>query len=291
MIIKNHTIELNDTSASEMARFRQIILNIWRQQIEDDRNAAEMEKFLKESPKYIKTINIEDLNDFQSKEVDPDKGKLTGSKNLVIFTAENGIDKNKMNQNSGAYDWIAVQNPDDAQNILKAYYGEKKRFVQNFVWRSHGETGAALLDVNPKIIFSDPNKVKALHYIKELLTDNANVVFTACSIVGESLQPGKRYHEQGRNALNKFSDFFVKGSQRNLFLNYTLSSATDETFNSFNFDVGLHKQNWAGFLWLTREGIKSNFYDVTINSSGGINIQKMKWFMDFSRYKKPLYKY
>lgn len=39
MIIKNHTIELNDTSASEMARFRQIMLKIWRQQIEDDKNA------------------------------------------------------------------------------------------------------------------------------------------------------------------------------------------------------------------------------------------------------------
>lgn len=47
MIIKNHNIELNDTSASEMARFRQIMLNIWRQQIEDDRNANEMELFFK----------------------------------------------------------------------------------------------------------------------------------------------------------------------------------------------------------------------------------------------------
>lgn len=49
MIIKNHNIELNDTSASEMARFRQIMLNIWRQQIEDDRNAKEMHDALKSS--------------------------------------------------------------------------------------------------------------------------------------------------------------------------------------------------------------------------------------------------
>lgn len=48
MITKNHIIELNDTSASEMARFRQIMLGIWRQQIEDDKNATEMEKFTKE---------------------------------------------------------------------------------------------------------------------------------------------------------------------------------------------------------------------------------------------------
>ena len=43
MIVKNHTIELKDTSASEMARFRQIMLGIWSQQIEDDKNAVVME--------------------------------------------------------------------------------------------------------------------------------------------------------------------------------------------------------------------------------------------------------
>lgn len=49
MIIKNHTIELNDTSASEMARFRQIMLSIWRQQIEDDKNAKIMVDSFKNS--------------------------------------------------------------------------------------------------------------------------------------------------------------------------------------------------------------------------------------------------
>lgn len=44
MIIKNHTLELKDISASEMGRFRQIMLGIWRQQIEDDKNAGEMQK-------------------------------------------------------------------------------------------------------------------------------------------------------------------------------------------------------------------------------------------------------
>ncbi|MNQ09857.1 hypothetical protein D3C85_226800 [compost metagenome] len=49
MIIKNHDIELKDTSASEMARFRQIMLSIWRQQIEDDKNSAEMIKYVSSS--------------------------------------------------------------------------------------------------------------------------------------------------------------------------------------------------------------------------------------------------
>jgi len=46
MIVKNHTIELKDASAAEMARFRQIMLGIWRQQIEDDKNESEMLKYV-----------------------------------------------------------------------------------------------------------------------------------------------------------------------------------------------------------------------------------------------------
>lgn len=53
MNTKNHNIELNDTSASEMARFRQIMLNIWRQQIEDDRN----DKIMLDSFKNSQTGN------------------------------------------------------------------------------------------------------------------------------------------------------------------------------------------------------------------------------------------
>ncbi|MBS7233625.1 hypothetical protein KHA90_21660 [Flavobacterium psychroterrae] len=49
MIIRKHNIQLKDTSESEMARFRQIMLSIWRQQIEDDKNAEEMESFIKKN--------------------------------------------------------------------------------------------------------------------------------------------------------------------------------------------------------------------------------------------------
>ncbi|WP_394775419.1 hypothetical protein [Flavobacterium sp.] len=58
MNIRKHNIQLNDTSESEMARFRQIMLGIWRQQIEDDKNSIEMLKFVKE--------NHEILNKFDS---------------------------------------------------------------------------------------------------------------------------------------------------------------------------------------------------------------------------------
>ena len=58
MIIKNHDIELKDTSASEMARFRQIMLSIWRQQIEDDKNSAEMLKYVSTSNIFNGTILV-----------------------------------------------------------------------------------------------------------------------------------------------------------------------------------------------------------------------------------------
>ncbi|OHT45000.1 hypothetical protein [Flavobacterium tructae] len=54
MIVKNHTIELKDTSASEMARFRQIMLGIWSQQIEDDENTSKMNMFIEEWSKKKK---------------------------------------------------------------------------------------------------------------------------------------------------------------------------------------------------------------------------------------------
>nr|WP_315175592.1 hypothetical protein [uncultured Flavobacterium sp.] len=57
MIIKNHTIELKDTSASEMARFRQTMLSIWRQQMEDEKNTAEMLQYA-QSSKINNTTNF-----------------------------------------------------------------------------------------------------------------------------------------------------------------------------------------------------------------------------------------
>lgn len=60
MIVKNHTIELKDTSASEMARFRQIMLGIWSQQKEDDKNSNDIEKFIKKNQITSKTIDSTD---------------------------------------------------------------------------------------------------------------------------------------------------------------------------------------------------------------------------------------
>lgn len=65
MIIKNHTIELKDTSASEMARFRQMMLGIWRQQIEDDKNGDEMNRYIKlneVNQRFTEPITLDEKN-------------------------------------------------------------------------------------------------------------------------------------------------------------------------------------------------------------------------------------
>lgn len=68
MIIKNHTIELKDTSASEMARFRQIMLGIWRQEIEDEKNGDEILQYLKEKHKIAKSLDAKYAETLQKPE-------------------------------------------------------------------------------------------------------------------------------------------------------------------------------------------------------------------------------
>lgn len=68
MIVKNHDIELKDTSASEMARFRQIMLSIWRQQIEDDKNGDEILQYLKEKHQTAKSLDAKYAETLQKPE-------------------------------------------------------------------------------------------------------------------------------------------------------------------------------------------------------------------------------
>jgi hypothetical protein len=79
MIIKNHTIELEDTSPAEMARFRQIMIGIWRQQIEDDKNAAEMEKYIKDHYATAKELDAKYANDSNK----PDEITLKGDRYIL----------------------------------------------------------------------------------------------------------------------------------------------------------------------------------------------------------------
>lgn len=215
----------------------------------------------------------------ESSTIDPEKSKLTGSSNLVIFTMDNNnIDTKKMNATSGNYDWIAVNNPEDAEKILKEKYGDKKGFIKNLVWRSHGSTAGAELDANisTNSATSDPSKSASLNYIKSLLSDDATVMFTACSLVGGSLQPDNIYYASAKKYADNFSSFFVGKSNRTLYLNYTLTNATSSGYDSFNFDSELHNQKRGGFLQYTKNGVSPGFYDLKVNSSGGFSSKYLR---------------
>ncbi|WP_166922000.1 hypothetical protein [Flavobacterium poyangense] len=59
MIIRNHKINLKNVSPAEMARLRQSIIDIWRQQLEDDKNADEMQKLVRENYVTANTLTEE----------------------------------------------------------------------------------------------------------------------------------------------------------------------------------------------------------------------------------------
>lgn len=108
MIRKKHTIVLEDTSPSELARFRQIVLGIWRQQIEDDKNALAIDNFINEhyekasvaKEKHTTTwlgevVLISDLHDSNNKNNPKQnifksfKGDLSIVENLIIDSSVN----------------------------------------------------------------------------------------------------------------------------------------------------------------------------------------------------------
>jgi RHS repeat-associated protein len=208
----------------------------------------------------------------------PVKGKLTGSSNLLIFTMDNGdINEEKMNETSGNYDWIAVNSPAEAEATLRKAYGNKKGFIENLAWRSHGSTEGAELTGGFTDPVGDPAKSSSLGYVKSLLTDDANVMFTACSLVGGSLQPDNKYYASSKKFAENFSSFFVGNSNRKLYLNYTTTNATsNHSYNDFRFDSSLHNVKRAGFLCYTKEGISSGFYNLKVNSSGGMSSKYLR---------------
>ncbi len=208
----------------------------------------------------------------------PVKGKLTGSSNLLIFTMDNSdIDEEKMNKTSGNYDWIAVNSPEEAESALRKAYGNKKGFIENLAWRSHGSTEGAELTGGFTNPVGDPAKSSSLGYVKSLLTDDANVMFTACSLVGGSLQPDNKYYATSKKFGENFSSFFVGNSNRKLFLNYTTTNATsDHSFNDFRFDLPLHNVKRAGFLCYTKQGVLGGFFNLKVNSGGGMSSKYLR---------------
>jgi len=165
--------------------------------------------------------------------IDPsgaDTSKFTGSKNLLIFIQDRKaqIDYAKMVKESGNWDFVVVDNMKGAENLLRSEYGDQAGFIENLVVKSHRSayTGP---DLNTAIgigVLHNPRGDKSLGYVRSLLTNPANICFTACSIVQWYNHPDREGYKSLRETAKNFSKFFLKGTRRNLFMNYTLSSST-----------------------------------------------------------------
>lgn len=202
--------------------------------------------------------------------------KLTGAPILYVFLEDynkNDYDYDKINKDSGAWDYVMDKNFHSIIEKLKAKYGSKQGFITDMVIRSHGYCAFGTQHgpiISGSVLSNLKNlwdtRVKDMMYLRSLLTGKAKVLFTACSIV----------QAQGaaqNNVIKDFGEFFLKGTDRSLFLNRTKSSSrgyVDENENGqydvgkekeyINFDTnlikpdkkqdGTYKKLWAGYLWL-----------------------------------------
>jgi hypothetical protein len=95
-----------------------------------------------------------------------------------------------------------------------------------------------------------------------------------------------------RETAQNFSEFFLKGTNRNMLMNNTKSTSTsyiDVNKNGslgpqesywFNFNFGLHRENWGGFIWWyygsSGTWLKQKYYyDVIVDSPGKLIMQKI----------------
>ncbi len=235
--------------------------------------------------------------------------KLTEKTDLLIFIQDvkGEIDTEKMDDESEDWDYIVVADMQEAENTLRTKYKNKIGFIKNLVIKSHGHVSEGPdLDTKEKQgVVHNPANDKSLMYIRSLLTNSANVCFTACSIIQQYNEPKREKYSLARETANNYSTFFLKGTQRNLFMNYTASSSWDfENLDNskveegkdkgkgsftkgdtywFLFDSPLvgEKSQWAGFMWFypSADGKflhQKYYYQIIVNSSGGLSVSKIR---------------
>ena len=231
--------------------------------------------------------------------IDPngdDTSKLTGSNNLLILIQDGKakIDFDKMAERSGNWDFVVVENMQGAQNLLQAHYGDKTGFIDNLVVKSHGAPyrGPDLDNASGTGVIHDPAGDKSMEYVRSILSNSANLCFTDCSVVQGYNNPNNEGYMLSRETAQNFSEFFLKGTNRNMLMNNTKSTSTsyiDVNKNGslgpqesywFNFNFGLHRENWGGFIWWyygsSGTWLKQKYYyDVIVDSQGKLIMQKI----------------
>jgi hypothetical protein len=143
------------------------------------------------------------------------------------------------------------------------------------VIRSHGAAGrGADLDmIDRQGLVHDPKSSAGLSFLKGNLSNNATVVLTACNIIFDKNDLKISAKETEAN----FSNFFVGGSDRNLFLNYSKSTSRQNVAGGqvFNFNNNLSLDNYGGFAQykdVNGNVTKSDgYFNISVSNSGFIN--------------------
>jgi hypothetical protein len=226
-------------------------------------------------------------------EGDPPASKLTGSKSLLVYINEPVVktDLKKMHEKSGSYDFVTVDNIDQVQNVLETHYGKGKvPTIEHLVVRSHGATsetnsnnhGPDLDNKAGQGVVHNPENSKGLNYLKNILSNNAEIVFTACNAVMDYTKNSSALQESSISMAKNYSDFFLKGTNRSLFFNWAKSSSRiiGGSGEYFNFDSFLHQDKYGGFMQFKYNNSNmqydSNFYNIKVRSDGGLERKFIK---------------
>jgi RHS repeat-associated protein len=221
--------------------------------------------------------------------------KLTGSTSLYVYLYDDDpakYDKVKSQQQSGKWDYVVVKDLEEAEKVLKQEYGDKIAFVQNMVIRSHGRAGQMVWQgraITETSLTQDRAflpEVQSLVYLRNLLTDDANIMTTACNLcMGRDAERGAK----------TFATFFTAGTLRNYYANWATSVSArgtfdkDENMTSFwlKFDQGFAQPGstgaWYGgfvrYFWgplSHKPMLEPNYYQLKLNSkTGGLDNSKI----------------
>ena len=253
----------------------------------------------------------------------------TLKENLLIFNRDGKatFDYNKVKKATEKWTILVVNNLSEAVKQISEKFKYKERMVSHMLIKSHGMTfNGADLDTGEGVgvvhkFSEDKNSPEV--FLKKLLKNDAEIVFTACSIIqsfdkvfeNKNLTPekNKANHLKAKETVTNYFNFWIKGTSRNLFIDYTSTSSWnysnddksrvpndhgnyfsdgDSYWFLFDKDFIIPKKKYdqktkkqiksyfAGFVWFVdKNGTwanKPDFYQMQVKSLGGIVVTPIK---------------